>query len=254
MTADRPAGARSGHRILIVDDHEPTVRMLADVVRHWSGADVRTTTDSRRVLSMFRDFEPDMLLLDLHMPGLDGVDLIRQVTTRLPDGEYLPIVVFSGDTSADARRSALATGASDFIAKPIVVPEVTLRLGNLLRLRDLTCRLEAEVRARTRDLEAAELDVANRLARVAEYRDYPDGAHVQRVGRLSALIAARLDRPETEVALLRFAAPLHDIGKVAIPDALILKPARLTPAEMEVIRSHTTIGARTLAGSRSPIL
>jgi putative two-component system response regulator len=254
MEAMKPLGSPAGARVLIVDDHEPTLKMLESLVHHGLSADVRTTTDSRLVLALFREFEPDMLLVDLHMPGLDGLALVQLIGTRVSEGEFLPIVMFSGDATTEARQRALQLGASDFFAKPIVPAEVTLRLRNLLRLRQLTCRLEQEVRKRLAELKDVELDVANRLALVAEFRDYPDGAHVQRVGQLAALIARQLGMGDDEVMLMRYAAPLHDLGKVAVPDTVLLKPARLDRPEMDLIKSHTTNGARMLAGSRSPIL
>jgi len=241
-------------RVVVVDDHEPTLRMLASLVRHGLGADVRATTDPREVLSLFAEFEPDLLLVDLHMSGLDGLALMEQVNERIAHGEFLPIVMFSGDASAAARQRALELGASDFIAKPIVPAELTLRLRNLLRLRRLTCRLEHEVQSRLSELRNAELDVANRLAMVAEFRDYPDGSHVQRVGQLSALIAREMGLNDDEVLRIRYAAPLHDLGKVSLPDPVLLKPSRLDAAEFALMRSHTTTGARILGGSRSPIL
>jgi putative two-component system response regulator len=254
MEAMKPLGSSAGARVLIVDDHEPTLKLLESLAHHGLSADVRTTTDSRLVLALFREFEPDMMLVDLHMPGLDGLALVQLIATRVSEGEFLPIVMFSGDATTDARQRALQLGASDFFAKPIVPAEVTLRLRNLLRLRQLTCRLEQEVQKRLAELKDAELDVANRLALVAEFRDYPDGAHVQRVGQLAALIARQLGMGDDEVMLMRYAAPLHDLGKVAVPDAVLLKPARLDRPEMDLIKSHTTSGARMLAGSRSPIL
>jgi putative two-component system response regulator len=246
--------AAKGRRILVVDDHAPTLEALEEMLNGLGYTDLATTVDSRRVLTLFRDFEPDLLLVDLHMPGLDGIDVLRQIGSRVTEGEFLPVVVLSGDTSTESRERALTAGASDFIAKPIVWTELALRLRNLLRLRELTGRLEEEVRERVRELREADLDVANRLASVSEYRDYPDHRHVQRVGRIAALLASAVGQPEDEVALMRYAAPLHDIGKVAVPESILLKPGALTKEEADVVKAHTTTGARMLSGSRSPIL
>lgn len=244
----------AGRRILIVDDHAPTLEAFEAMLNGLGYSDVASTADSRRVLTLYRDFEPDLLLVDLHMPGLDGIDVLRQIVTRVPEGEFLPVVLFSADTSTEARERILTAGAADFIAKPIVWTEVALRLRNLLRLRELTCRLEQEVEERVRALREADLDVANRLASVSEYRDYPDRRHVQRVGRIAALIAQVLGRPDDEVTLMRYAAPLHDLGKVAVPESILLKPGSLTKDEADLVKAHTTTGARMLSGSRSPIL
>ena len=253
MIAPKPASG-SNHRILIVDDHEPTLTVLEGLLGRLGYGNVSSTPDSRRVLTLFRELEPDLVMLDLHMPGLNGLDVLRQVTSRVRDGEFLPVVVFSGDISMEARERALNAGAADFIGKPIVPTEIALRFRNLLRLRDLTCRLEQEVRARVQALRDAELDLANRLALVSEYRDYPDGAHVQRVGRIAALIAKDMGRPDDEVMLIRYAAPLHDLGKVAVPESILLKPGSLSKEEADIVKAHTTTGARMLAGSRSPVL
>ncbi len=244
----------SGRRILIVEDHEPTLDLLQSLLRHGMRGDVRATSDPRNVVALYREFEPDLLLVDLEMPGLDGALLLRQLSARATPGEFRPIVVFSGDASPTARRNAFALGACDFIAKPILAPEITVRLEHLLRLRELTTGIEEEVQERLRELRDAELDVASRLALVAECRDYPDGAHVQRVGQLAALIARELQQPDDFVTLIRFAAPLHDLGKVAIPDTLLLKPGALTEDEQKLMRLHTSAGAQMLTGSPSPIL
>jgi putative two-component system response regulator len=251
IARNRPPASR---KILLVDDHAPTLEALEAMLNGLGYSDIAATTDSRRVLTLYRDFSPDLLLVDLHMPGLDGIDVLRQIVTRVPDGEFLPVVLFSADTCTEARERALTAGASDFIAKPIVWTELALRLRNLLRLRELTGRLEQEVRERVRELREADLDVANRLAAVSEYRDYPDRRHVQRVGLIAALIAQSLGRPEDEVTLMRYAAPLHDLGKVAVPESILLKPGALTRDEADVVKAHTTTGARMLSGSRSPIL
>jgi len=241
-------------RILVVDNHEPTVEMMEAMLRGVGYGDVASTTDPRRVLSLLAEFKADAVLLDLHMPGLDGIDVLRQILERVPDGDFLPVILFSGDISAEARDSAIAAGAADFMVKPISRTELALRLRTLLRLRELTARLEHEVRERVRELREADLDLANRLAAVSEYRDYPDGRHVQRVGRIAALIAQALGRSDDEIALIRYAAPLHDLGKVAVPESILLKPGALTQDEADVVKVHTTTGARMLAGSRSPIL
>ena len=246
--------SESAFRILIVDDEEPTARTLERVLVRYGFQEVRSTTDPRQVLAMFREFQPDLVMLDLHMPGLDGYSVIRQLTVRVPDGQFLPILVLSGDLSAEAKQKALALGAADFLEKPFDIPEVYLRVKNLLRTRELTMKLEERVRDRTRQLRTSEIELANRLALAAELRDYRDAAHVQRVGRTSALLAERLGLSPRDVELIRHAAPLHDIGKLSIPDAILLKPDALSLDEWDILKSHTAIGAQILTGSRSPIL
>jgi putative two-component system response regulator len=241
-------------RVLIVDDDEFVVAALERTLHTNGFTEVRSVTDSRDVLPAFEDFQPDIVLLDMHMSGPDGFAVVRQIRALVPPGMFLPVVMISGDSAPDLRQKALAVGANDFVAKPVDPIEITLRLRNLLQLRALTHTLDDRAEQRTTQLRAAEVDMANRLALVSEYRDYPDASHVQRVGRLSALLAERLGMSDLDVNVIRFAAPLHDIGKIAIPDSILLKPAPLTLDELDVMKSHTTIGGRMLAGSHSPIL
>lgn len=240
-------------RLLIVDDDEPSAHVAALALRRAGFRDVRTTSDARTVLALFRDYAPDLLILDLRMPHLDGFSVLRQVRTRFA-GEYLPVLVVTGDYDDATRRQALAHGATDFLTKPYDASEILLRVKNLLRTRVLTQELEARVRARTRRAREAEVEVAQRLALAAELRDYRGGEHTQRVGRSAALIASALGLPAEEVETIRLAAPLHDLGKLAIPDDILLKPSALTLEELDVVKSHTVFGARMLGGSDSQIL
>jgi putative two-component system response regulator len=169
--------------------------------------------------------------------------------------------VLTGDVSAEVRRRALASGAKDFLSKPFDVAEVMLRIKNLLETRFLHLQLlrqnellEQRVRERTRELEGARIEILERLARAAEFRDDATQEHTQRVGVMSARLARRLGLPEPLVELIRQAAPLHDLGKIAVPDSILLKLGKLTGEEFETIRAHTTIGARILSGSRHPLM
>jgi putative two-component system response regulator len=159
-----------------------------------------------------------------------------------------PVLVLTADVTVEVRRRALSAGASDFLSKPFDLHEIRLRVANLLETRRLQGELtqyarglEERVRERTRDLEHSRLEVLERLALAAEYRDDDTYRHTERVGRITALLARRL-------------APLHDIGKVAISDRILLKPGRLTPEEFEAMKEHTVAGARILGGSSSPLL
>lgn len=247
------AGRLHDVRLLIVDDDEPSAQVAARVLRRSGFRDVRTVSDSRTVLALFTEYAPDLLILDVRMPHLDGFSVLRQVRTRFA-GEYLPVLVVTGDADDATRRQALGQGATDFLTKPYDPSEIILRVMNLLRTRILTQELEARVRERTRRLRSAEVEVAQRLALAAELRDYRGGEHTQRVGRTSALVASALGMPQAEVENIRLAAPLHDVGKLAIPEEILLKPSALTLEELDVVKSHTVFGARMLGGSESPIL
>ncbi len=248
-------------RILVVDDQEPNVRFLERLLAHAGATEVRSTLDSRAVPSLVRDFEPDLILLDLSMPFVDGFTVLAQLQTMLPTGTYLPVLVVTADITPEAKRHALRAGARDFLTKPVDPIEVILRSNNLLETRALhqqlqlqNQRLEEKVQNRTRDLHDAHLETLERLAMASEYRDDATGEHIHRVGRHAALVAQALDLPPHDVSLIGLAAPLHDIGKIGIPDQILLKPGRLTAEEFEVMKAHTTIGARILAGGRSDLV
>lgn len=248
-------------RILVIDDEEPNVALLARILERAGCREYRTTTDPRDALPLFVEFRPDLVVLDLHMPHTDGFEILEGLAQHTTEGEYLPVLVVSGNQEPDTRRRALASGAKDFLLKPFDVEEVLLRVRNLLETRRLHQALrsqneilEERVRERTRELELARIETLERLARAAEYRDDATGQHTQRVGRSAALVARALGLPSEEVDLIRRAAPLHDLGKIAIPDSILLRPGRLSEAEFEIMRTHTRIGARILSGSQIPLL
>ena len=248
-------------RLLLVDDEPANLRYLEIVLQQEGYSHIYTTTDPRQVLALYQSIQPDLIVLDLMMPYLDGFAVLDQLRALLPPEVYLPILVLTADPSPEVKRRALARGARDFLTKPFDPLEVTLRLGNLLdvrlmhrRLVDHNAQLEHLVRERTAALDQAHEEVLLRLARAAEFRDDATGEHTQRVGRLAAAMAARLGRPAAEAALLGQAAPLHDVGKIAIPDAILLKPGLLTPDEFALIQTHATIGARLLAGGASGLI
>jgi putative two-component system response regulator len=248
-------------RILIVDDQPANIQLLERVLKgagyqHWI-----SLTDSRKALAVFSEFRPDLVALDWRMPIVDGLSLLRQLRSRIPVGEFVPTLVLTADNSRTARQEALSAGAKDFLSKPLDVSEALLRIYNLLETRWLHVQLkhhnetlEQRVRERTKDLELAQLEILQRLAMAAEYRDDCTGQHAQRVGHLSALLGRAIGLPPDQVELLRLAAPLHDIGKIGIPDGILLKPSKLTPQEYTQIKRHTDIGRVILSGSQFPIL
>lgn len=241
-------------RVLIVDDEEPNVDLLERILAKAGFTEIESVTDARRALSRFREFRPDILLLDLQMPHLDGFDVLRQVRSRVGESEYFPTLVISGDLSSSAKQRALTAGAKDFLEKPYDNIEVVLRVMNLLETRDLNQRLEQRVEERTSQVRTAQFAVAERLALAAELRDYQRGLHTHRVGRTAASIASVLGLDPEQVEIIRQAAPLHDIGKIGIPDSILLKPGSLSLEEWDILKTHTTLGANILSGSDSPIM
>jgi putative two-component system response regulator len=195
------------------------------------------------------------------MPELDGLSVLTELRALTPPDIYLPVLMLTGDDSLTARQSALSMGVKDFLTKPFDVTEVLLRIRNLLETRSLHRRLhshnrqlETRVRERTRELEAAQVEILERLAGAAEFRDDATGQHTHRVGLRSSRLAAAIGLAEAEVDLIRRAAPLHDVGKIGIPDRVLLKPGPLDPEELNLMRTHTTIGAAILGGGSSDLI
>jgi putative two-component system response regulator len=194
------------------------------------------------------------------MPPPDGFELL-QVLPRESDGVPRPVMVLTADPAADIRNRALAAGARDFLTKPFDRHEVRLRVGNLLETRRLAAALKAHgddldalVERRTAELERSRAETMDRLALAAEYRDDDTGQHAQRVARTATLLAGELGLDPEWVGTVRLAAPLHDLGKIAVPDSILLKPGRLTPPERAAMQLHVDAGWRILRGSDSPVL
>lgn len=247
--------------ILIVDDEPVNVRLLERILQQAGYMNLVRSLDPTMVTALYAEHQPDLILLDLHMPRMDGVEVMARLAPRIPEGTYLPILVLTADATPQAKERALAGGARDFLTKPFDATEVVLRIQNLLETRHLHLRLqehsqtlEEQVRERTLELEATKLEVLERLARAAEFRDDNTGLHTRRVGESAALLAGIMGLDATQVELIRRAAPLHDVGKIGIPDGILLKPGDLTPEEFEIMKTHTTIGAEILSGSQYPLM
>ena len=248
-------------RILIVDDEKASVRLLERMLRAAGWANLKSTYDPRTVRTLVGKFRPDLVLMDLHMPHASGLDVLEETQPLLAE-EAVPILMITADDTPEAREAALAAGASDFLTKPVDALDVLPRVHNLLEIRFLRLQerdrnrvLEEKIWERTRAFEECHVETLERLALAAEYRDdLTRGEHVRRVGQTSALLARALGVPEDQVEMIRLAAPLHDLGKIAIPETILLKPGRLTPDEFEVMKTHTSIGAAMLSGSRHALL
>jgi len=247
--------------ILAVDDDELITRLLQNVLENDGYTNVRTTCQPSRALAMFAAVRPDLVLLDLRMSGMDGFELIDRMLALAVGPSAVPIIVLTGDTSSETRRRALSAGARDFLTKPLDRIELLLRVHNLLdieqlqhQLRDQNRRLESIVAQRTRQLDQSRVEILDRLALAAEYRDDDTQEHARRIGRTCALIALALGLPDEEIEVIGRAAPLHDIGKIGVPDTILRKPGPLTASEFERIKTHPRIGAEILAGSRSTVL
>ncbi len=248
-------------RIAIVDDESANVELLVRILELDGYTNIWAFTDPVEFLDACRVMPPDLVLLDLRMPEITGFEVLEQLRQAIDDFDYRPAMVITSDDDRETKQKALSSGARDFLAKPVSPVEVRLRVGNLLHTRFLQLelqkhaeRLEDRVRARTAQLEEARIEILERLALAAEYRDDATGEHTRRVGNQSAKLAEALGLSPDEVEDIRRAAPLHDVGKIAMPDSILLKAGPLTEDEMETVREHPGVGARILSGSRVPML
>jgi putative two-component system response regulator len=250
-----------GARVLVVDDEWVNVRLLEKMLDHAGYRHVRSVTDSSAVLGAVAEFCPDLILLDFHMPAPDGLALLHQLGPWIEPPGMVPVIMLSGDVSSRPRLEALQRGARDFVTKPFEIGEVLLRMHNVLENRQLQLQIQAQnerlqrtVNARLLDLEEAQFELVERLALAAELRDDDTYEHALRVGRTSALLAERLGFDSEAVALIRRAAPLHDVGKIGITDAIFRKPGPLSPDEWIAMKQHVQLGINILADSASEVL
>ena len=246
--------------VVIIDDEAANVMMLTRVLERAGFQSITGLTDARELPGLMIHSPADLVITDLHMPGCDGFGVLDMLSPFI-NQERLPVLVVTGDGSRDARTHALSAGAKDFVTKPFDMVEVLLRVRNLLESRLLFQDLRKQNRTllesatgRTRELESTRIEIIERLALAAEYRDDDTGHHNQRVGDMSAKLAEAIGWTREDAGLLRRAAALHDVGKIGIPDALLRKPSALTESEVRVMRTHAAIGARILGGSQIPLL
>ena len=245
-------------QILIVDDQQANCLLLAEIMAGvCPNADIRTFSNPLDALHYASEGDVDLLIADYHMRELDGVSLIRQIRALQHLHEPPVICVTSSDDIA-VRYAALDAGANDYLSRPLDYRECAARCRNLLNMRQLQLAMRShsknlsdKIFSVTKELETKNMETLFRLAKVAEQRDTDTGAHLQRIGKFSAYLAIKLDCDQNFCNIVELAAPLHDIGKVAIPDSILLAKRQLTPAEWEIMKTHTTIGHGMLAGSDS---
>ena len=247
-------------RILIVDDSRSSLAFLALKVGELGDHEIERFLDPVAALRRSGEVQFDLVILDNVMPKMDGIELTGRL--RASDGYRLvPIVMVTSDIDKALRLEAIAAGANDFLPKPFESVELQARVRNLLALRqaqielaDRATWLMREVETATRHVVEREEELIWRLARAIEYRDGDTGEHVSRVALISRMIAEALGLPAERCRTIYLAAPLHDIGKIGIGDAILGKPGKLTPEEMAVMRRHVSIGARILERGSSELI
>ncbi len=259
-------------RVLVVDDDART-RMILKAMAESLGHEAEDARDGFEALAMLK-LGFDIVLLDIVMPGMDGLEVTREIRQD-PDLEDIPIIMVTALGNKEDRIRALKAGANDFISKPIDLTELAVRTGILLKMKEAQddikrnrTELEEMLEKRTsilrktveelgdakRKAHQAHLETIQRLALAAEYKDKETGVHIRRLGHYSALLGRNLDLSSNEIDIIFHACPMHDVGKLGIPDKNLLKPGKLDPGEWDIMKKHTTIGGRLLSGSSSELL
>lgn len=245
---------------LLVDDSRSVLNFLKRHIEAEDLVEATTFLDPVDALACARKRVFDLVLVDYEMPHMDGISFIRAFRS-LPGCADIPIAMITSRQTDDVKMEALQAGATDFLPKAPQSVEMTVRLRNLIqlgaavrKLNDRAAHLASEVAAATRKLGEREEEIILRLALAVEYRDNDTGEHTLRVARYSRVIAEQLGLSARLCRDIYLAAPLHDVGKVAIPDNILLKPGKLTDDEMAVIRTHATIGERILADSSCELI
>lgn len=247
-------------RILAVDDEPVNLKLLERMLNGSGYRNLELVADPREVIGRYRAARPDLILLDLNMPYLDGFGVLDALR-ELNDPLLPPVVILTAQHGKDFLLRALSAGARDYLTKPFDRNELLMRVRNLLDaylahrlLDDQNQVLEERVRQRTEELRRTRLQVVQRLSMAAEYKDEETGHHVLRMSHTSALLAQQLGWSESFCELMLHASPMHDIGKIGIPDAILLKPDRFEPYEWDIMKSHVEIGARLLEGDDSDLM
>ncbi len=259
-------------RILIVDDEQPTRKLLETTLQTY-GDETECARDGFEALAKVK-LDIDLVLVDLQMPGMDGFEVARRIR-KDPEVCDIPICMITGRASSEDRLRAVEAGVNDFIGKPFDRTELRIRHDSLLKQKeaqDARKRYEEELERiierktatlrktlenmaeANRKAHQAHLDTIHRLVIAAEYKDRDTGRHIQRVGLISELLAEKLNRPSGEVETIRLASAMHDVGKIGVPEHILLKPGKLDSHEFEIVHQHTTIGANILSGSTSDVI
>jgi putative two-component system response regulator len=234
--------------------------MLARLVAAVPDVETKQFTDPQKALDWATDADVDLAIVDYHMPSMSGADFVSAFR-RLDRNRDAPVIVVTAERAIEVRHQCLRVGATDFLCKPIDGIEVAARVTNLLALRraqidlkDRAAWLGREVEKATSELVSREEELIRRLALAAEVHDSTTGQHIERMAQYSFIVAQALGMSEASCEQILKAAPMHDIGKVGVPDAILNKPGRLTPEEMEQMRLHTVYGYEILSGSTSKLI
>jgi putative two-component system response regulator len=244
-------------KIMVVDD-EPSIRHLVSRLLEKQGYDCQACASAVEAIKKIDAGACDLVVSDIMMPDMTGIELLAQIKKAYPDIAFIML------TAIDDQETAVRTlqlGAFGYVIKPFENNELTINVVNALRRRELEMernryaqKLEGEVLARTAEIRSTQEEITLRLITASGYRDEETGAHIRRIGEYSAILARAIDLDQRAVEEIRLAAPMHDIGKIGVSDAILKKPGKLTDEEFAKIKEHTTIGARILEGSQIALL
>lgn len=247
-------------RVLIVDDTEINLQLLCALVNRLPHTQAHSFTDPAMALDFVRHTQVDLAVVDFMMPSMNGLEFMGQFR-QIAGALNVPVLMVTANEDRAVRYQALESGADDFLAKPVDPLEFLARAKNLLKLSDATRKLTDQaawlaesVRAATQEVRERERETVMCLAKAAEHRDADTGMHILRMSHYARLIARQLGLSEADQELLLDAAAMHDIGKVGIPDRILLKPGKLDPEELLIMRQHAVLGHELLKGSTSPLL
>ena len=254
------AEAKNTARILIVDDERANLKLLEKMLKTEGYENLALVDDPREVINEYNKEAPALILLDINMPHLDGYQVMEQLKAQ-NDPLLAPIIILTAQHGKEYLLKSLDSGARDFVTKPFDRNELLMRVRNLLdahmahcMLHDQNAVLEDMVQQRTAELTVTRLQIVQRLGMAAEYRDEETGNHILRMSNISALIAQHIGWDKQQCELMLLASPMHDIGKIGIPDNILLKPGKFEPAEWEIMKTHATIGAKLLGGDVSELM
>lgn len=260
-------------RILVADDEQRNRIALTDLLVS-QGYEVLQACDGMEALEKTKDLSPDVILLDIKMPKLNGLE-VTKIVKKDENMRLIPIIMVTGLDDVRLRIQALKLGADDFLTKPPRMAELTARVRSLAKvkayndhMRNYQKELEAQVEKRTQQLKMslqqrqqiheklkdAYRDTIHRLSRAAEYKDEDTGAHLLRLSNYVAMVSREMGLDEAAVESILYAVPMHDIGKIGVPDKILLKPGKLSPEEWQIMKKHTTFGAEILKNSSSDFL
>ncbi|PCI61669.1 MAG: two-component system response regulator [Gammaproteobacteria bacterium] len=246
--------------ILVVDDQLINIRLLQKILTLKEYSNVIYTQDPTQVNNLHKKHQFDLILLDLDMPKLDGFGVMEQLNL-LTDNNPPPILVLTAQHMQNYRQQALDNGARDYVTKPFDADELLSRVRNLLEVQlahkyihQQNELLEEKVQKRTKALIDTQFKIVQHLGRAAEYRDNETGLHVIRMSKMAVVIAKAFGMDDQQCKLLLYTAPMHDIGKIGIPDNILLKPGKLNKEEWEIMQTHAQIGADVLADDDSELI